>query len=442
MSFALDAPFGADEGNAVMLRSVRRMAALVLGGTVVLTVAAAAGPASASAAAASRPVAAPGWLGAWSANPQQLPDGDLGLSPVAGNTLRQLVHPTIGGRLVRVRVTNTFGTAALDVAGASVARAQAATSAGLVAGTSRRLTFKGRRSVSIPAGRQVFSDPVDLRVAYGQNLAIDLYVPTASGPVTGHESAQQGGFAAPGNHVDDTSTAAFTTGTYQWYWLDGVDVVPAPPAPARVSGAVVAFGDSITDGAYSTFNGNARWTDVLAARLRASRSPLSVLNSGIGGATLLHYRDCCGTSESGLDRFDRDVLAQTGAKYLITAIGINDIGAFDSSSADIIDGLTQLAHRAHARGLVAIAGTITPYGCDTGCFGPEQEATREAVNAWIMHNRVFDGYVDFAGAVADPAHPDRTRAEFDAGDHLHLNDAGYAAMGNAVDLRLLHAHRR
>jgi lysophospholipase L1-like esterase len=403
--------------------------------TAVLATAAVAAPAPAATAAPTAPAAtasgAAPWTGAWATSPQR----EAGPT-FADQTLRMLVHPTLGGSPVRIRLSNDYGAEDVTFSAVSVARAVAAGAPDLVSGTSRPVTFHGRRTVTVPAGTHVLSDPVGLSVAYGQDLAVDLYV-TAGGDaaaITGHDAAQGTQFVAAGNHAGGPGTA-FTGTVNSWFWLAGVDVRPARAVP----GSIVALGDSITDGAYTTWNGNDRWTDVLAARLQAlpPRRQLGVLNQGIGGNQILTDRtDCCGagTSVSALRREERDVRQQTRARHLILAEGINDIG-YRAEAADLIAGMTTIADRAHRAGLTVIGATITPYGCDAGCFDSTQEATRQQVNTWIRTSGVFDGVADFDAAVRDPQRPDRVLPAYQA-DPLHPNVAGQRAMAGAIDLSL------
>jgi lysophospholipase L1-like esterase len=390
------------------------------------------GAVAATAAPITSTVAAvPQWTGAWAAGQQGLVDA----GPFTDTTLRLLVSPTQSGSTLRIRLANTFGSHALSINGASIAVVTTIGRPTLVPGTSRAVRFHGRPSLTLNQGTRTWSDPIRLPVRYGQTLAVDLYLADSGpGPVTGHASAGQSSFSAVGDHRGQVDGASFTSYLSSWFYLDGVDVQP-PPA----HGAVVALGDSITDGAYSAWNGNRRWPDVLAARLQ-QQPPThrrSVLNQGIGGNRVLAYRgDCCGTSESAIDRLDRDVLTQSGVRTLIIADGINDLG-YHSTAPELIAGLTTLVTRAKQAGLRVVVATVTPYGCDSGCFGAEQEADRQSVNAWIRTSGVPDAVADFDAAVRDPQQPDRLGAAYDAGDHLHLNDTGYAALGNAVDLRSL-----
>ena len=368
------------------------------------------------------------WTGGWSAGPQRESGAGFGFQ---GKTLRLLVHPTVGGSSVRLRLANTFGDSDVGFGAVSVSRAVASGGSELVAGTTRRVTFRGRGAVTVPKGSTVFSDPVPLGVAYGQDLAVDLYVAAGgnAAAITGHDAAQGTQFVADGNRAG-AAAAAYPGYLSSWFWLDGVDVRPAP----GVRGSIVALGDSITDGAYTTWNGNDRWTDVLAARLGGR---YGVLNQGIGGNQVLTDRtDCCGagTSVSGLVREKADVREQTGARYVILADGINDIG-YHANADDLIAGLRTIAERAHRAGIRVIGATITPYGCDVGCFSADQEATRQTVNAWVRSTRLLDGVADFDAAIRDPELPSRVLPAYQA-DHLHPNIAGQRAMAESIDLAL------
>jgi lysophospholipase L1-like esterase len=418
--------------RAIRRRSTPRIALIAAAAALIAGLA---GPPSAAAtpATSTSPGATTGarWSGVWASGQQGLVDA----GPFTDTTLRLLISPTQSGSTLRIRLANTFGSHPLKIDGASVAVVTTIGQPALVPGSSRALRFHGHSRVTVDQGARVRSDAVRLPFHYGQTLAVDLYLAdSGAGPVTGHAGAGQSSFFATGDHRGEVNGTSFTGTLSSWFYLDGVDVQPATP-----HGAVVALGDSITDGAYAAWNGNRRWPDVLAARLQqlppAQRR--GVLNQGIGGNRVLAYRgDCCGTSESAIDRLERDVLTQTGVRTLIIADGINDLG-YHSTAAELIAGLTTLTTRAKHAGLRVVIATVTPYGCDSGCFGPDQEADRQRVNTWIRTSSVPDAVADFDAAVADPQHPDRLAAGFDAGDHLHLNDTGYAALGNAVDLRSL-----
>ena len=362
--------------------------------------------------------------------------GGRGFAPPAtvnNQTLRQIVRASIGGSKVRIVLSNAFGTAPVEIGGASVALRDKDSS--IQPATAKPLLFGGSPTASILAGATLVSDPVDLMVAPLADLAIDLFVPGDLGvgpsPVTTHNGALQTNYISePGNHVGEAAmTAALRPGA--WFLIGRVEVV----APANTL-AVVAFGDSITDGSRSTSDMNARWPDVLARRLAARKGPgVAVLNAGIGGNRVLGD----GAGVSALARFDKDVLMQTGVTHVVVMEGINDIGIARSnptpSAADLIAGHKQLIARAHARGLKIFGATLTPYE-GAAYFTPEGEAKRQALNEWIRTSGAYDGVIDMDKATRDPAAPTRFLPAYDSGDHLHPGDAGYKAMGDAVDLAL------
>jgi lysophospholipase L1-like esterase len=349
---------------------------------------------------------------------------------VSNQTVRDVVFTSVGGDLVRVRLTNTFGSQPLRVGSASIAIAQSGAQAR--AGTLRPVTFGGAPGVTIPTGAEALSDPVRMEVPPLQDLLVSVFVPDASGPATNHFDAQQDNFiSAPGDFTLAASPAAYTTVNGCSFFVDGVTVV----ASSRVAGAVVALGDSITDGTASTVNANHRWPNDLARRLLARPGrTLAVVDEGIAGNRVLRDSGLAGVN--ALARLDRDVLAQPGVRDVILLEGINDIGAGQATADQLIPAYQQIIAQAHARGLRIFGGTLTPY---KGAFywTPAGEQTREAVNRWILTSHAFDGVIDFASATADPADPLVFRAAFDSGDHLHPGDAGYQAMADAVDLRKL-----
>jgi len=366
--------------------------------------------------------------------PPAAPNGRNPLFGVADITYREIVHVSIGGPMVRVILTNEFGTDPLTIGAAHVAVSQGGTAINLV--SAGGLTFGGRTSVTIPPGALAVSDPVLMNLPPATDLAISLFVPAQPiSVVTQHSFADQTSYTSPGNVVG-AKTFETPGETVSWPFLKGVDV-----KVSAASAAIVAFGDSITDGARSTGNANARWPDVLARRLQADKKTagIAVLNEGIGGNRILH--DVAGPS--ALARFDRDVVAQAGVKYLILMESINDIGhaadpvkPYDVVTADdIIVGLGQLAERAHSHGIKVYGATLTPY---TGAkyASPAGEAMRQAVNKWIRTTSQIDGFIDFEKATQDPANPAMYLPAYDSGDHLHPKDAGYKAMGESIDLKL------
>jgi lysophospholipase L1-like esterase len=296
--------------------------------------------------------------------------------------------------------------------------------------------------VLIPPGATVLSDPVHRAVRPLDHLLVSIYLPTATGPATEHSDARQVNYVASGDHALDPAGGAFADHTDSWFYLGGVDTL----APSSDSGAVVALGDSITDGLGSPVNANERWPNFLTRRLMTlTGRTLSVVDEGIGGNRVLDTRVCCGVSAIG--RFGRDVRAQSAARIVILLEGINDIGLGESSSPSrgphpnvlaghLVAGYGRIIRLAHAAGIRVFAGTLTPFqGARYWTTG--REATRETVNRWIRTSGAFDGVIDFARATLDPLDPDRLAPAYDSGDHLHLNAAGYRAMANAVNLAAL-----
>ena len=384
------------------------------------------------------------WVVTWGASPApQLSLEEMRAAKLAfeNQTLREIVHASIGGAAVRVRLSNAYGKRPVDIGAAHIAlRAQGSAT---VPGSDRSLTFSGRTAVSIPPDALVLSDPIKLGVPAGGDLAISIFLPKAATGAGIHYSAQQTSYIGRGDLTSAASLSGAATVT-SWVFLTGVDVL----APESAS-AVVAFGDSITDGARSTVDANRRWPDILAGRLlaRSSRKNIAVLDAGIGGNRILH--DATANVRFGVNalaRFDRDVLAQPGVKYVIVLEGINDLGHAGSSAPDsetvtaedLIAGMKQMIERAHEKGLKIFGATLTPFEGTAfkGYFTPEKEVKRKALNEWIRTGKAFDGVIDFEKAVRDPDHPDRMLAAYDGGDHLHPGDAGYKAMGEAIDLSL------
>ena len=386
------------------------------------------------------------WVATWAASPApQLPDAEqmrAAKLEFEDQTLREIVHVGLGGGEVRVRLSNAYGNQPVEFAAVHIALAGQKSQ--VTAGSDRALTFSGRSSVMIPANALVLSDPVKLDVPAGSNVAISIFIPKAATGAGVHYAAQQTSYIASG---DVTGTAALPDDAAtitSWVFLTGLDVL----APESAS-TIVAFGDSITDGAHSTVDANHRWPDILAARLLTQggrRRQLGVVDSGIGGNRILHDgHSNVRFGVNALARFERDVLAQPGVKYVIVLEGINDLGHAGQSAPvsetvsaeDLIAGMKQMIARAHERGLKIFGATLTPFeGAANGYFTPEKEVKRKAVNEWIRTGKAFDGFVDFEKAVHDSAHPDRFLAAYDSGDHLHPGDAGYKAMGEAIDLAL------
>jgi lysophospholipase L1-like esterase len=373
---------------------------------------------------------------------QELPVG--GHSPLHFNnqTLRQIAHISLGGSHFRVIFSNVFGTAPLTIGAAQVALRDK--DAAIVPGSNRVLTFGGVARATVPAGATLVSDPVDLTAPHASDLAIDVHLPADTAamksPLTIHPASWQTNYVSPpGNHVGAVTMPVQTTTAYRradglptasWFFLARIEVL----APRR-TGAIVAIGDSITDGTASTIDTNNRWPDHLARRIAAAGMSMAVLNAGIGGNRVLNE----GNGPSALARFDRDALEQPGVTHVIVLEGINDIGQArrnaSPSATDLIAGHRQMIERAHARGLKIYGATLTPFE-GANYWTPEGEAKRQALNECIRTSNTYDAVIDFDAAVRDPEQPTRVRAPFDSGDHLHLNAAGYEALANAIDLAL------
>jgi lysophospholipase L1-like esterase len=354
-------------------------------------------------------------------------------------TLRQVVHTSIGGNRARVVLSNRFGTAPLTIAAARVALRDK--EAEIVPQSDRSLTFSGRPTITIPAGAMVYSDPVELNVPPMGDLAIDIYFPgdtNTSSPLTMHNGAFQTNYVSQtGNHAGEAVLPVVAT-TPSWFLLSRMEVMASEEV-----GAVVTFGDSITDGTRSTPDTNNRWPDLLAKRLMAQPGnvKMAVLNAGIGGNRVLSE----GVFTAGLNalaRFERDALDQTGVTHVIVMEGINDIGNARQNptptAEDIIAGYKQLIELAHTRGLKIYGATLTPFEA-AAYFTKEGEAKRQAINEWIRKSKAYDAVIDFDVATRDPANPTRYLPLYDSGDHLHPNDTGYQAMADAIDLALFNA---
>jgi lysophospholipase L1-like esterase len=376
------------------------------------------------------------WVGTWATSPvaAKNPSGTFSAPDTDGTTLREIVHISIGGPTVRLILTNEFGLDPLTIGAAQIALSAGA--GAITPATAATITFSGKPSVVIPPGALMVSDPIPFKVAPAANLAISLFLPSQPvSQLTRHAFADQTNYLVPGNVV--TATSLDTPQTFfSWDFLKGVDVT----ADTK-SAAIVTFGDSITDGAHSTRDSNARWPDVLASRLHADKKTanLGILNEGIGGNRILHDN----TGPSALARFDRDVIAQAGVKYLVIMESINDIGhatdpakPYDVVTAeDLIAGLTQLATRAHTHGIKVYGATLTPF-VGAKYQSAEGETMRQAINTWIRTTNQFDGVIDFDKVTTDPTHPGMFLPLDDSGDHLHPGDAGYKAMGESIDLKL------
>jgi lysophospholipase L1-like esterase len=381
------------------------------------------------------------WVASWGTS-QQVPEpqNSLPLDDLRDATVRQIFHLSVGGAAIRVHVSNAFGTAALHLTSVHVARPLSPASGAIDPATDKALAFAGNSDVTVPGGAEFVSDPIDYPAPALSDLAVTFHLDTPPAGETGHPGSRATSYYV---HGDAVTAATLTDPKHvdHWYQVSEVDVLGAAGA-----GSIVALGDSITDGHGTTTNGNDRWTDVLAVRLQGSASTrnLGVSNQGIGGNHLLTD----GLGPNVLARFDRDVLAPAGVRWLIVFEGVNDLGGLarngEVSPAEhaelvqrVIAAFEQVIERAHAHGLRVYGATITPY-VGSGYYhpGPLSEADRQAVNQWIRAAGHFDAIIDFDKVVGDPDHPDHLLSAFDCGDHLHPSPAGYSAMGNAIPLSL------
>lgn len=388
------------------------------------------------------PAASP-WVATWGT---AMVDTGADRAPdLTGHTLRMIVHSSVGGSRARIWLSNRFGTEPLKIGAAhiavsAVARPQgdAQMTSAILPGTDRVLTFNHEASVTIPAGATIVSDDVALTVPALSNLAISLYFSAHTLGLTEHGGAQQLSYAAMGNQVSaDTLEAGYWT-VGSWYFLTGLDVY----APG--DSAVVAFGDSITDGNHSTRSANRRWSDYLAMRLASNESTqragiLGVVNTGISGNRVL----LDGDGPGAMARMDWDILIRSNVRYLILFHGINDIEAVERNRQPFGDleqrlewGLSQIAEQAHEHGMLVFGATQMTDCRNHQCAWPEGEKTRNELNDWIRTAKIFDGVIDFDHVMRDPQYPMQMREEYNSGDYVHPNDRGYKAMADSIDLSL------
>jgi len=364
-----------------------------------------------------------GWTGTWATAPSE----HYEVSGMSEVTVRMPVRTSVGGSRVRVRLSNAYATQPVTIGHATVGLRDG----GSTVTKPYELRFGGKRQVTVPAGREAVSDPVRFSLPARADLMVSLYLSGRVTHISDHWWAQQTVYwtdYGAGDHAADADGAAFTWTTMSWPFLSGVDVT-APRA-----GAVVALGDSITDGSNSTADTNQRWPDLLSARLNVCQPGAGVLNAGITSNRITAGTK---TNPSAPDRLERDVLSQPGVRSLILFEGINDLGG--ASAEQIISGMQTIARRAHRRGMRVIGATITPYKDFTwGGWTEEREDRRQQVNAFVRDSGgVFDDYADFDRAVRDPADPRRLGQAYDSGDHLHPNDVGMKAFADSIDLAAL-----
>ncbi len=388
------------------------------------------------------------WVNTWVSMPQLTETHNLPPEPftqpdlvLADSTLRQTIRSSIGGKLIRLRFSNAFGGSALAITSVHIALPEggAAGVSAIRPETDQAVTFNGKASVVVPVGAQVVSDPLQFELPPKSNLAVSIYMAEgqASNNITSHPGSRTTSYMVFGDHVSDADLGGGTSANH-WYFLSGVEVWTQ-----RTEAALVVLGDSLTDGRGSTTNMNNRWPDQLFDRLQADRitAGIAVLNQAAGGNRVLND----GLGPNALARLDRDVLAQSGVKWLILFEGVNDIGTAEATQAaqekvaqDLIDAYNQIITRANAKGIRVYGATLIPFG---GSFYDEgtgyRDAARQKVNQWIRNSGKFDAVIDFDKITRDPQNPATLKEGIDDGDFLHLNPDGYKLLADAVSERLL-----
>ncbi len=368
------------------------------------------------------------WVGTWATALQQVEESNMPPEPgLSNNTLRQVVRVSLGGNRIRVKFSNEYGNSEL-----TLNLVQIAVSSGkgkVKSGTEKLLTFEGKKSVTIPAGGTVTSDTVDYCLPKLTDIAITIYFGNAPTVLTGHPGSRTTSYILPGNGIDSLNISTAVP-TEHWYVIAGIDVITC-----ALCNAVVALGDSITDGRGSTTDMQNRWTDNLAKRLQANTATagIGVLNMGIGGNTVLQG----GLGPSAVERFERDVLSQSGVRYLIIFEGVNDIGINNNLkvTTDLINTYKSFIDKAHANNILVYGATILPFGGSQYDSAINEQA-RQTVNDWIRTSGEFDAVIDFDAALRDTKDFTRLKEIYDSGDHLHPNAEAYKKMAEIVELDL------
>ena len=366
------------------------------------------------------------WVGTWANAVYQVESSNMPPMGLANNTLRQIVRVSIGGSQIRLKFSNRLGNSSLVLNSVHLARSTGGSS--INTGTDITVKFGGSESVTIPAGNTVTSDTFAYNLPAITNMAITIYFGSVPSVLSGHPGSRTTSYIKSGNAVASSSLSSAST-TDHWYIIEGIDVLTENSARA-----VIGYGDSITDGRGTTTNAQNRWTDVLATRLQnnsATADKVGVLNEGIGGTL---------ASGSGVNRFDIDVLGQSGKRYLIVLYGINDIIFAGASSSTVINAYKTYITKAHANNMLAYGGTLLPFGGYSD-YTAAREQIRQEVNNWIRSTSAasggFDAVVDFDAALRDPNTTNRLLRTYDSGDHLHPGPAGYQKMGETINLNLL-----
>jgi lysophospholipase L1-like esterase len=363
------------------------------------------------------------WVGTWATSQQVVEPRNLPPAPrLSDNTLRQIVHVSIGGKNLRVKFSNAFGDGPVTIAAARIALPLSGSE--IKPPSEKALAFAGKPSVTIPPGQEIFSDAIDFDLAPLSNLTVTIHFGQTPKNVTGHPGSRTTSYLVSGDAISAADLPSAATMAH-WYILSGVDV------QADDAAAIAVLGDSITDGRGSTTDQNNRWPDDLAQRVAGNQ--IAILNQGIGGNAILHG----GLGPTALSRFDRDVIQQSGVRWVIVLEGVNDIGGSNGAGVaqDLIAAYQKMIDRAHAHHLKIYGATILPFEASQ-YFSVGHEAVRQTVNEWIRSSGKFDAVIDFDAALRDPQQPNRLQSAADSGDHLHPSAAGYKIMGDAVDVKL------
>jgi lysophospholipase L1-like esterase len=367
------------------------------------------------------------WVGTWGTSPQLTEPQNLPPAPgLMGNTLRQVVHVSVGGKKLRVRFSNAFGTSAMTMSDAHIALSSGGSA--IKTESDRALMFDGKRGVTILPGESILSDTFAFDLPPLSDIAVTVHFDAMSGAVTGHPGSRTTSYLQTGDSVSAADLPAAVK-TMHWYVLNDIDV-----EVEKSAATVAVLGDSITDGRGSGTDKNDRWPDDLANRLQASNETklVGVLNEGIGGNCVLGG----GLGPPALSRLDRDILSQSGVRWLIVLEGVNDIGGSDGDVAPtLISAFGKIIEQASAKSIRVYGATILPFG-GSSYFSLAHEAARQTVNDWIRASGKFDAVIDFDAATRDPQNPTRLVPPADSGDHLHPNEAGYKMMADAIDLNL------
>ncbi|MPZ81416.1 MAG: SGNH/GDSL hydrolase family protein [Actinophytocola sp.] len=392
----------------------------------------------------------PEWVGTWAASVTRGNASGSSFVGLDNQSARMIVHTSVGGAKIRIRLTNLHGEQAIEVGRATVAKPNTATAAlsDIDAASTRELRFNGSPTATINRGAELLSDPVGMRLADDQDLVVSVFFPTPTGLTTFHQTTRQTNFVGAGDLAAAAGGGGYTTEQICcWFFLSGVDVLRQDSG-----GTVGVFADSLADGHGTTLNGNLRWPDQLTDRLLEVRSGdiPGVLNFGLGGSRLNHEGNEPGDGgfpgnfalgTNALARMNEDVFSETGLHTVVVDLGINDIWMNNEPADEIIASLRQINQQARQRGIQVVMGTLGPFNGLTvvgSVWSEEKDATRNAVNTYIREHRYeFDAVVDFDKLLRDPADPTKLKAEFDSGDHIHPNDVGSKAMADTIPLNLI-----